>query len=128
MNEDKSNFLADISPSLTIPSTNYLLDRIQTVYVSLRKLESLALQREIGFLSHYSQWTSKFSDRIRPLITATLFPLDSWTEKVFENLEVETEKVQLHSIDGNSPSIVETKGSNTEVAVVPTHACYAAML
>ena len=58
----------------------------------------------------------KFSDKIRPLITANSFPFDSESIKTFENFKEEIEKALLHSVDKKIPLVVETDGSDTAIA------------
>ena len=69
-----------------------------------------------GLFSYYSQWIPKFSDKIRPLITAKSFPLDSESIKTFENFKEEIEKALLHSVDEKIPLVVETDAADTVIA------------
>ena len=73
--------------------------------------------RVLGLFSYYSQWIPKFSDKIRPLITANSSPLDSESIKTFENFKEEIEKALLHSVDEKIPLEVETDASDTAIAV-----------
>ena len=70
----------------------------------------------LGLFSYYSQWIPKFSDKIRPLITANSFPLDPESIKTFENFKEEIEKALLHSVDEKIPLVVETDASDTAIA------------
>ena len=62
----------------------------------------------LGLFSYYSQRIPKFSDKIRPLITANSFPLDSESMKTFE-----IEKALLHSVNEKIPLVLETNASDT---------------
>ena len=75
-----------------------------------------SLPRVLGLFSYYSQWMPKFSDKIRPLITANLFPLDSESIKTFENFKEEIEKALLHSVNEKIPPVVETDASDIAIA------------
>ena len=87
---------------------------------SLRELpipQNKTSQRHVlGVFFYYSQLIPKFSDKIRPLITANLFPLDSESMKTFENFKEEIEKVLLHSVKEKIPLVVETDATDTAIA------------
>ena len=70
----------------------------------------------LGLFSYYSLWIPKFSDKIKPLITANSFPLDLESIKTFENFKEEIEKALLHSVDEKIPLVVETDASDTAIA------------
>ena len=72
----------------------------------------------LGLFSYYSQWIPKFSDKIRPLITASSFLLDSESIKTFENFKEEIEKALLHSVDEKIPLVLETDASDTAIAAI----------
>ena len=70
----------------------------------------------LGLFSYYSQWIPRFSVKIRPLITANSFSLDSESIKTFKNFKEEIEKALLHSVDEKIPLIVENDASDTAIA------------
>ncbi|CAC5414189.1 unnamed protein product [Mytilus coruscus] len=66
--------------------------------------------------SYYSQWTPRFSDKIKPLANATSFPLDSIAVKAFDDLKSDLENASISAIDEAIPFVVETDASDSAVA------------
>ena len=75
-------------------------------------VDSDSLCRAVGLLSYYSQWISKFSDRIRPLASSTSFLLGQEAEIAFCGLKAEIEAAVLWTIDEGEPLVIETDASN----------------
>ena len=75
-------------------------------------MDSDSLRRAVGLLSYYSQWISKFSDRIRPLASSTSFPLGREAEIAFRELKAEIEAAVLWTIDEGEPLVIETDASD----------------
>ena len=46
-----------------------------------------ALKRALGFFSYYSKWVERFSDRVRPLVESSYFPLSAEAAAAFEGLK-----------------------------------------
>lgn len=75
-----------------------------------------SLRRCVGLFSYYSQWVSRFSDRIAPLARSTSFPLSTDAVRAFEDMKDAVEKSVLHAIDDNVPFVVETDASDHTIA------------
>ena len=120
LNEDKSVFSKTSIDFLGYNISHGLLRPDSERLRPLRELpipqNKTSLCRMLGLFSYYSQWIPKFSDKIRPLITAKSFPLDLESIKTFENFKEEIEKASLHSVDEKIPLVVETDASDTTIA------------
>ena len=75
-------------------------------------VDSDSLHHAVSLLSYYSQWISKFSDRIRPLASSTSFPLGQEVEIAFRGLKAEIEAAVLWTIDEGEPLVIETDASD----------------
>ena len=120
LNEDKSVFS---KTSIDFLGYNISQGLLRPDAERLRPLRELpvpqnktSLRRVLGLFSYYSQWIPKFSDKIRPLITANSFSLDPESIKTFENFKEEIEKALLRSVDEKIPLVVETDASDTAIA------------
>ena len=45
-----------------------------------------ALQRALGMFSHYSRWIPRYSERVRPLVQSSSFPLENAAKEAFEGI------------------------------------------
>jgi len=70
----------------------------------------------IGLFAYYAQWISHYSDKIRPLIFNTVFPLQDEALSLFENLKSKLINVSLGVIDENALFVIETDASNIAVS------------
>ena len=77
---------------------------------------AVALRRVQGMFSYYARWISQFSDKIKPLIEVTSFPLDDRALAAFNLLKKELAEVTLSSIDEDVPFVVECDASNVAVS------------
>lgn len=77
-----------------------------------------SLRRVVGMFAYYAKWIPNFSDKIRPLVQATNFPLDETPLSAFSMLKKELERATLQSIDESLPFVVECDAS--EVALSAT--------
>ena len=75
-----------------------------------------ALRRVQGMLSYYAKWISQFSDKIKPLIEVTTFPLDHRALAAFNLLKKEFAEVTLSSIDEDVPFVTECDAANVAVS------------
>jgi len=75
------------------------------------------LQRVVGMLAYYAKWLPNFSEKIRPLMRATIFPLPDDGAATFERLK-QLSKACLGSIDENAPFTIECDASNFAIAAV----------
>ena len=62
--------------------------------------------------SYYSKWVKNFSEKIRPLIKNTVFPLSTEVETAFVELKREIADGALVSPDLKIPFVVETDASD----------------
>ena len=63
--------------------------------------------------SSYAQWISKYSDKIKPLVSAKQFPL---AVKAFEDLRKTWTEIALGVIDESKPFTIETDASETAIS------------
>ena len=75
------------------------------------------LQRVVGMFAYYAKWLPNFSEKIRPLMRATIFPLPDDGAATFERLK-QLSKACLGSIDENAPFTIECDASNFAIAAV----------
>ena len=87
---------------------------------ALRKMKAptsaKSQQRAVGLFPYYSQWISRFSDKIRPLSQNTAFPLPQSAHDSFEALKKEVEEAVLVTVNESSPSVVETDASDVAIS------------
>ena len=74
------------------------------------------LRRVLGFFSHYSQWIQHYSEKIRPLITTSTFPISKEAKAAFEALKKDIEHSVIWAIDEQVPFEVETDASEFAIA------------
>jgi len=65
------------------------------------------LQRVVGIFAYYAKWLPNFSEKIRPLMSVTLFPLSDDVAATFKRLKQDLSKAYLDSIDENAPFTIE---------------------
>ena len=75
-----------------------------------------ALRRALGLFSYYSQWIQNYSDKIRPLLQSSSFPLTNEAEKAFITLKMEIADSVVSSVDETVPFTVETDASDYVLA------------
>jgi hypothetical protein len=75
-----------------------------------------SLRRVIAMFAYYAKWIPNFSDKIRPLMQATTFPLDKAALSAFNTLKKELEGATLHSIDETLPFVVESDASDVALS------------
>ncbi|CAB4041233.1 Hypothetical predicted protein, partial [Paramuricea clavata] len=76
------------------------------------------LQRVVGMFAYYAKWIPHFSDKIKPLMKAVTFPLDSDALAAFNTLKKEFGNAALQHVDESLPFVVECDAS--EVALSAT--------
>lgn len=79
-----------------------------------------AQQRIVGMFAYYSQWISRFSDKIYPLVHNKEFPLPSDVLSSYELLKSELVDSSLVSLDRNAPLVIETDASDVAIAATLT--------
>ena len=75
-----------------------------------------SLQRIVGMFAYYAKWVSHFSDKIKPLNSVTIFPLNEHEIKSFETLKHDLINATMQAIDENIPFTVETDASDFAIA------------
>ena len=80
-------------------------------------------QRIIGLFAYYAQWIAQYSNKIKPLIVNTIFPLRNEALSLFKNLKSELMNVSLGVIDENAVFVVETDASNVAVSATLNQNC-----
>ena len=75
-----------------------------------------ALQRAMGMFSHYSRWIRRYSERVRPLVQNSSFPLDSTAKEAFESIRRDIANAVVTAIDDSVPFVVETDASEHAIA------------
>ena len=75
-----------------------------------------ALQRCIGLFAYYSKWVSNYSDKIRPLIDCTSFPLSSEQMEAFHGIKKDIADSVVKVIDTDLPLQLETDASDRSIA------------
>ena len=65
-----------------------------------------ALQRLVGIFAYFAIWLVNFSDRMRPLIDCTTFPITRNAIDAFNELKTYLAKVPSHLINKNAPFAV----------------------
>ena len=121
-NEKKSILSQSVIRLLGFEVTRGLVKPDPERFTALRDLppphDLKSQQRVVGMFAYYSQWISKFSDKIHPLVNNRVFPLPATVESSFSNLKHELENAALVTIEPGYPLIVETDAS--EVAIAAT--------
>ena len=75
-----------------------------------------SLRRVVGMFSYYGQWIPKYSDKIKPLVSAKQFPLTDEAVKTFEDLRKTLTKITPGVIDESKPFTIETDASETAIS------------
>ena len=78
------------------------------------------LKHVLGLFAYYAQWIKQYSDKVKPLIENTHFPLDDVALQAFEILKNESDEVSLGIIDNSAPFVVETDASDVELSASPS--------
>ena len=77
-----------------------------------------SLRRVVSMFSYYAQWIPKYSDKIKPLVSAKQFPLADEAVKAFEDLRKTLTKITLSVIDESKPFAIETDASKTAISAL----------
>ena len=74
------------------------------------------LQRIVGMFSYYAQWLPKFSEKIKPLISTTAFPLPNEVLLALKTLKNDLATATLSVIDEQLPFVIETDASDNAIS------------
>ncbi|XP_062891719.1 uncharacterized protein LOC134339275 [Mobula hypostoma] len=75
-----------------------------------------ALKRCLGFFSYYAQWVSNYTDKARPLVKPTTFPLSAETRAAVSRIKGDIAKAAMHAVDEAIPFQVESEASDFVLA------------
>jgi len=73
-------------------------------------------QRIAGLFAYYAQWISRHSDKVKPLIHSTSFPLRDEALSSFQALKKKLAEVSLGVMNEDIPFVVETDTSDIAVS------------
>ena len=90
--------------------------RMETLLKLSLPRNSKELQRVVGLFAYYAQWIGKYSDKIKPLINNSCFPLTGSALETFKLLKSELADVSLGVIDEKEQFVVETDASNVALS------------
>ena len=91
-------------------------ERAETLLKLSPPRNSKELQRVVGLFAYYAQWIGKYSDKIKPLINNSCFPLTGSALETFKLLKSELADVSLGVIDEKEQFVVETDASNVALS------------
>lgn len=72
-------------------------------------------ERAVGLFSYYSQWISKFSDKINPIVRNRIFPLPEEAVLAFNHLKRDLESAAIGIVQPSIPLVVETDASDVAI-------------
>ena len=90
-------------------------DRLQPLLDYTMPVTKKGLQRLMGMLAYYAKWIPKYSQKIRPLIDATV-PLSLETQNVLKNIIRDLSSAVRGRIDENKSFCIETDASDRTIA------------
>jgi len=79
---------------------------------------SKELQRLVGLFAYYVKWIPRYSDKIRPLVAAKLFPLDGNAVGAIKVLKDDLSSAALGVIDEKLPFALETDASENAISAM----------
>ncbi len=74
------------------------------------------LKRTLGLFSYYSQWISKFSDKVKPLTGDVNFPLSTDATSAFTNIKRDIVDSSLSCPNSSDLLVVETDASDVALS------------
>ena len=115
LNKDKCVYSAECINLLGYQINRGFLNPDPKRVATLLKLSppqnSKELQRVVGLFAYYAQWIGKYSDKIKPLINNSCFPLTGSALETFKFLKSKLADVPLGVIDEKEQFVVETDAS-----------------
>ena len=79
-----------------------------------------SLQRLIGLFAYYAKWIPSYSEKIRPLISVSSFPLHPDCRAAIEQLKMDISRAVVAVIRDDAPFTVETDASDEAIAATLT--------
>ncbi|MES9976517.1 MAG: reverse transcriptase domain-containing protein, partial [Candidatus Thiodiazotropha sp.] len=73
-------------------------------------------QRIVGMFAYYSQWISRFSDKIHAIVQNKTFPLPDNVLRAFHTLKQELESAMLVTVQPEGMLVIETDASDVAIA------------
>ena len=92
------------------------LDRVKPIVNLPIPTTAKELQRAIGMFSYYAQWIPQFSEKIKPLILVSQFPVNDKAKQALESLKDDLVSATLRVIDENASFVIETDASNNAIS------------
>ena len=80
--------------------------------------DSKALKRALGLFSYYSNWVCRFSDKVKPIIQESEFPLSPAAASAFEGLKQDIASASLSCPNSSDELVVETDASDIALSAV----------
>ena len=87
-------------------------ERVETLLKFSPPRNSKELQRVVELFANYAQWIGKYSDKFKPLINNSCFPLTGSALETFKLLKSELVDISLGVIDEKKQFVVEKDASN----------------
>ena len=91
-------------------------ERMQPLANLLVPTDSKALKRALGLFSYYSQWISKFSDKVKPLTGDAIFPLSAEAVAAFDTIKKDIAAASLSCPNDSDVLVVETDASDVALS------------
>jgi len=80
------------------------------------------LRRVIGLYTYYAKWVPKYSNKIKPSVDSTSFPLKGEALSCLKLIKEDLKTATLKAIDEDLPFSVETDASNVAISGI-LHQC-----
>ena len=93
-------------------------DRMQPLLELPVPTDSKSLKRALGLFSYYSNWVQRFSDKVKPIIQETEFPLSSTAVAAFNGLKKDIASASLSCPNNTDELVVETDASDIALSAV----------
>ena len=120
LNKSKRNFSATCIDLLGYRITNGALkpdpERIKLILEIPVPDDLKSLRRVVGMFSYNAQWIPKYSDKIKPLVSAKQLPLADEDVKAFQDLRKILTEITRGVIDRSKPFTIATDASETAIS------------
>ena len=93
-------------------------DRMQPLLQLPIPTDSKSMKRALGLLSYYSNWVQRFSDKVKPIIQETEFPLSPTAVASFNGIKRDIASASLSCPNSSDLLVVETDASDIALSAV----------
>jgi len=93
-------------------------ERLQALFDLPIPSSSKKLKRVCDMFAYYAKWIPNFSEKAKPLLQASNFPIGAEAERAFKELKNDLSRASLGSIREGVPFEIETDASNHALAAV----------